>query len=531
MEFFAFMQKFVRFLLLFQKKYAIIKCKAAIKGGVYVSDTKEILEIVLNDEKLLKSRAFRDRVYTDEPILRPASQFIKPQIPPQIKEMKGIAFTPEAYWKTSAWLFYTQGKFMEKYEDSFQYDEDFTKYYPCYRDFTTEQLRGYFSWRTKVKNGKIQKAPLPYVFVYMYELINCIGADTAAECFDIMRHFCNEYSKIDDVILKYSDTWLTDFIVYYDLDTSLAADIDDIKYDLAIITLIHWNEKSECEIFDAIDILSAYQFKKSLYYISEKEDFSKILVRSFKSLSDFYRDKRKNTLCDKLFGNIVECKHNMFSSAIFYDRQPLRNCEYSFNEIHSFSCRKGKWFCKKMYGNRGRNGRLGDIVKAVDSMMRDYTNFRYKIGFEGVSKNTEKIIRSEIEKYFEEIRRKESMKIEIDISKLSSIRSAADKTRDKLIIEETFDDIDEKTTQETKTGVVGNKHIEKDEYLFICSLLYGGDHKKAASDSGKTVSILADSINEKLFDDFGDTVIEFSEEEPIVIDDYTEELKMMFPMS
>ena len=140
-----------------------------------MSDTKEILQQILNDEKLLKSRAFRDRVYTDEPIIRTASQLPRPETPEKIKEMKGLAFTPEAYWKTSAWLFYTQGRFMENFEDVYPYNEDFVKYYPSYRDMSTEQLRGYFSWRTRVRKGKIAKAPAPFVYVYLYELINCIG--------------------------------------------------------------------------------------------------------------------------------------------------------------------------------------------------------------------------------------------------------------------------------------------------------------------------------------------------------------------
>ena len=88
-----------------------------------MSDTKEILHQILNDEKLLNSRAFRDRVYKDEPIIRTAAQLKKSVTPSRIKEMKGIAFTPEAYWKTSAWLFYTQGKLMEDYEDDFTFSE------------------------------------------------------------------------------------------------------------------------------------------------------------------------------------------------------------------------------------------------------------------------------------------------------------------------------------------------------------------------------------------------------------------------
>ena len=38
-------------------------------------------------------------------------------------------------------------------------------------------------------------------------------------------------------------------------------------------------------------------------------------------------------------------------------------------------------------------------------------------------------------------------------------------------------------------------------------------------------SLLADSVNEKLFDIFGDTVLELSGGVPEVIEDYTEELK------
>ena len=128
-----------------------------------MSDAKEILHQILNDEKLLNSRAFRDKVYTDEPIIRTASQIPRPRTPEKIKEMKGLAFTPEAYWKTSAWLFYTQGKFMEDFEDVYDFKEDFVKYFPSYRDMTIEQLRGYFSWRTKVRKGNIEKATATFV--------------------------------------------------------------------------------------------------------------------------------------------------------------------------------------------------------------------------------------------------------------------------------------------------------------------------------------------------------------------------------
>lgn len=493
-----------------------------------MSDAKEILEMILNDEKLLKSRAFRDKVYKDEPIIRTASQLIKPATPSKIKEMKGIAFTPEAYWKTSAWLFYTQGKFMEDYEDDFTYTEDLVKYYPCYRDLSTEQLRGYFSWRTKVRKNIIEKAPLPFVYIYIYELVNCIGYDSPLDCYNTLKEFLDKYSMIDASIKKYTDTWLLDFIVYYDLDPALANELEDIKYDYFLLTLIHWEEKEPSEIFNAISELSSYQIKKSLIYISNSKDIEAIIVRCFISLSRFFKEKRKNSLFYKMFGNMVECSYHMFSSAIFYDRNSLRNCEYTINEIHSYTCKSGKWQCKKYYGNRGRNGHLGDLIKAIDSLVREHIDFKHKISFSGISKSSVKLIIAEIEKYYAEKQRKEAVKIEINLSKLGDIRRSSDIIREKLIVEEDHEEeVIETITETNQTDVIDDTPLDRDEYIFMQALLYGRDYKKAASEHGKMVSILADSINEKLFDSFGDTVIEFSGDTPVIIEDYSDELKTM----
>ena len=496
-----------------------------------MSDVNIIINQVLADKKLVNSKAFRDRVYKDEPIIRTAAQFIKQETPSEIKEMKNIAFTQEAYWKTSAWLFYTQGKFMENYSDSFSYNEDFTKYYPCYRDMTTEQLRGYFSWRTCVRNGIISKAPLPCVFVYIYELINCIGADTPEKCFFKLKGFCCEYKNTDDSISKYIEGWLLDFIVYNGLDSCLADELHEIKFDHDMLTLMNWKEHDNDEIFSAVSALSAYQLQKSLFYISSPDDMKKVVARCFIKLSEFFEEKRKSSLFSRLFGNPVECNHNMFASAIFYDRMPLRSCEYKLSEIHSYTCKNGRWTCRKIYGNRNRNGHLGDIVKAVDSLMREYNNFRHKISFDGVSKAAIKVIQNEIELYYAEKRRKEAVKIEIDISKLGSIRSASDITREKLLVySEEENEEENNIAEETITEELsGDLPLDKNEVAFLRAMLYNGAPSEAAQKCGKMVSILADSVNEKLFDSFGDTVIDFSGDEPVLIEDYTDELKTMIP--
>ena len=496
-----------------------------------MSDTKAILDQILHDEKLLNSKAFRDKIYKDEPILRTASQLKRNETPQKIKDMKNLAFTPEAYWKTSAWLFYTQGCFMADYEDDYPFSEDFVKYYPSYRELTTEQLRGYFSWRTNVRKNIIHKAPLPFVYIYIYELINCIGG-TPDECFYALRNFSREYSSIDDSITRYTDKWLIDMIICYELEPTLADEFADIQYDKKLLTLINWKNCSDDELFDAIYELSSYQLNKSLFYAAYADDMRSVIIRCFRKLSEFFRDNRKNSLAVKLFGNIVECQYHMFASSIFYDRNPLRNCEYSLNEIHSYICKNGKWTCRKYYGNRSRNGHLGDIIKSIDSLMRDKNDFKYKIGFTGVSKTSVKLIQEEIDNFYDEKRRREALKIEIDLSKLGDIRKAADITREKLLVdeEEICEVIEAPQPVQVPDETDGDSPLDCDERMFMAALLYGGSASEAAKKCGKMVTMLADSVNEKLFDIFSDTVIGFSGDEPYIIEDYTYELKEIIPI-
>ena len=497
-----------------------------------MSDVNNIIDNILSDKKLLKSSAFRDKVYKDEPIIITADKLIKNNTPLEIKEMKDIAFSQAAYWKTSAWLFYTQGKFMESYTDNYSYNEDFVKYYPCYRELNVEQLRGYFSWRTQVRIGNTTKAPLPFVFIYIYELINCIGAETPEECFTLLRDFCRGYKDIDDTISRYVDNWLIDFIVYNELDTSLAKDIPEVIYEDYMLILLHWKRHNENEIFSAVSYLSTYQPEKSLFFISCQEDFKNVTVRCIVKLSEFFAEKRKSSLFSRLFGNISECSHNMFSSAIFYDRQPLRNCEYKLNELHTFSCKNGRWSCCKISGSRSRNGRLGDIIKAIDSLLRDYNNFRHKISFDGISKSAIKVIQTEIELYYAEKLRKETVRIEIDLSKLDSIRKASDLTREKLLVDNEEEEEKEIMTipaENSETDTISALPLDKDETIFLKALLYNGNPAEAARKCGKLLSILADSINEKLFNSFGDTVIDFSDDFPVLIEDYIDEIKAMIP--
>ena len=137
------------------------------------------------------------------------------------------------------------------------------------------------------------------------------------------------------------------------------------------------------------------------------------------------------------------------------------------------------------------------------------------------------IIEKEIDAYLDEKKQRAKPRIELDFSKLSGIRQAAAVTRDRLMTDSEREPAEEAcpgpTVQEPSDhGTL----LDGTERAFLTCLLQGGDWRKAAGNV--MPSLLADAINEKLFDRFGDTIIEFDGDAPILVGDYIEELKGIF---
>ena len=131
------------------------------------------------------------------------------------------------------------------------------------------------------------------------------------------------------------------------------------------------------------------------------------------------------------------------------------------------------------------------------------------------------IIRKEINEFLEEKKRNAAPKIEIDMSKLQGIRTASEITGKKLIVDEETEEI----AAPDKPKAVNNTELSDDEFAFMQKMLYGEDYESFLHKKGIMLSVIVDCVNEKLFDLFGDTVIDFNGDVPELIEDYIEELK------
>ena len=490
-----------------------------MKGGERMATREEWLAEI--SEKIRHSSS----VYTDEPILFTANR-MQNYLPERCREMRRLAFQGGRRNMTSAEIFYRQGKFMEDFEDDCPYSGEFVRYFPTYESMSDSQLRGYFTWRARLRHGSVEKTSLSYAYVYVYELLNGIGAADAEDGFRKLRDFREAYRQLDPQIDRYLDVWMRDYVIYHDLDPAFLADVTDAQFDSALIVLRDWREHDDDTLYDAISALSTYQITRSRYCRTEPEKTKTVLCGTFRRLSEYCEKHRKFTLTEGYFGRQFTTPYTMFYSAIVCMRpQPDRT--YVVSNLCSYTCKDGKWSCTRVWGKHGKNADLGAVVRAVDALLRESDAFPYPLKTESIPKYLRKIILGTIEDMREEQRQRASREVHIDLSKLQGIRDAAEVTREKLIVEEeSLPEPEPERPQEMQTteNELGLDDVER---AVLRAILQRRDVGEALRGSGRMLSVVADSVNEKCFDLFGDTVLVFDGETPQVLEDYEEELKGM----
>ncbi len=509
-----------------------------------ISGVKKLISLILSDEKLMNSKSLNSRIYHDEPILTTANRLYG-YIPPEITKMKKIAAGYSSFSQSNEYIFYQQLKLMEDYEDDLPYEGEFNRYFPTYQSMTLQQLRGYFTWRTGVRKGIINKAPLSFAFVYVYELLHGIGSKSPGEGFEALKRFRLEYGKTEGQLDRYISSWMNDYVIYYNLDKDLISESDDLKFDNSLLVLLNYREYDNKAVFSAVKSLSSYNIDNSRFYKEYPDDMKKVICGVFIALSEYFAKNRKNSFCGKLFGRKISCSYYMFGSAVFYDIKKYKEYEYIISDIHKYRCVNGFWTCEKYFGNREKSSELGSILKLTDCFMRQEYSFKYPLKYDKGTKTVTGIINKEIKKFIENKRTSTVTEIIIDVSKLGNIRKAADITRDRLITEEETGNYNPTTfIDEMPENITSGTDIEEDnekpdvseavsvdtgldgiQYKFLQCLLYNKNYDTLINENHIMLSVLADEINEKLFVLFGDTVIEFDGNLPVLIEDYTEELK------
>lgn len=576
-------------------------------------DVKMLIERIMAEARTHQSARFSNKIYADEPILKTGRQ-MQNFLPDQYRKMREISRWQDdpkggaGRWLSEAELFYRQGLLMADFEDDCPYKGTFKSYFPTYNAMSDRQLRGYFTWRAQVRRGNIEETSTSFAFLYLYELICGIGVDDPLDGFDKIKAFWDAYRAFEPGIDRFARVWLQDYAVFHGLDPKLLHDSKTVAFDNALVQLrraardlvpasapsaqapkrhktseptlpLPPDEAREERLMAAINALSTYNLNNSRLDRSHHRDLRHVACAVYVRMARYYDTHRKTGIVASLFGEETAMPYTMFASAVFFAPERHEDCEYRLDPIHIYRCQNGFWECMRIHGSRQKSSKLGEMMRACDQRLRLALDPAHPLKEEKVPKYLAKIIDDEIVAWLSWDAAHQPIKIDIDLSQLGHIRSAAAQTREALLIDEEREDNaledaeatgpgksearpmteaivepvaapmeqdedDEPTISTEQFGVVAPLLAPAptpataapaditsalapaaDNYLRALLEQNAAQAASAVEKSKQSEDMLVDSINETLFDLVGDTVIEFGAAGPQIIEDYEADVR------
>ena len=381
--------------------------------------------------------------------------------------------------------------------------------------------------------------------------------------------------------------WIRDYAVLHDLPAELATSADERAFAQAVATLRTAERAVLCEagargltpkdmpahvptdadVWKAMAALSTYNVERSPFLRNTPQPAAAVGAAAFRALAKHCGKRRKTNLVDGLVGWESNVGWFPFPDLPCTLPKELPSPTYRIDACTRVTTLAGRWFICRGYEHAGKSRDLGRILRAMDRQMREDWDDPRALKPRPLAKYLEKIIVQASAEQRQRELEAESRKIVIDLSKLGDIRAAAATTREALLVDEEIEDepaapapaAPVPTAQPSHAGEKGvapsaatsplaGGTISADapaaqggpddaaggdmpcglnglELEVIARVSEGRGFSDLLGPGRPMASVLVDSINEKLFDELGDTAIEYVDGEPRLVPDYVEDVR------
>jgi hypothetical protein len=463
--------------------------------------------------------------------------------------------------------FHVQGKFMEDYEDDYHWSGHIRCYYPTYHDLRYDQLRGYFSWRTGLRKGECDPgAPKAYAYIYIYELLNGIGVQSPEDSLEKLERFEEEYFvsgygslPLRAEILFSMRRWMRDLAIVKGLPREKVLECMSEQTeaeDHARAVLRNPGAYDDRAVYDALCVFAGDRYTDSVLIKKTGDEGLRLVAgvwrHTITSCSehgiDFFR---------RMFGGLKTERWYPMSGAVWYDQDSSADRVYELNECHRFICSAGKW-TEECYQDKYFNQKpFMAFMHETDRSLRVYLGIGARLKEIEDEAWVKPFVNAVIEEDKQAKIEAKRPKVVIDLDGLDKIRMDADVTRDRLLTDEEKghedqyipEGIDQTYTQDDTDQIVIQNNTEQisihdnteeisiqdvavpessiipAEYMdIIMELIAGHSVKEMIKAKFGMPEIYADSINEALYDEIGDNVVECVDDDLVLIEDYIDDL-------
>ena len=469
-------------------------------------------------------------------------------------------------------IFYKQGMFMKDFEDYYEETAEYKQYFPYYQMMGYRQLRTYFTWRTQVRKGIVEKTSLSYAYLYLYELLNNIGVSDSQDGLDKLLFFWKEFRVFEPSIDKYVIRWLKDYHIYYDLAQTFREFMQENE-----LTEYYPEYADHEDKFDLFCAISKYDIRKSGFFT---EDRATLIRKCF----DFTLDKL--TMIFLAHGIELEsviffptgspAVWSPFRGALFFPWMKQRDRRVVFSTREVYICSQNRWTYQTALTTKSGRQLVGYLLKQMESVLRQAVNYKYKITagigvlhpatlkiMEDAGISLEKSVTDAVKAFYREATK---TVVTVDKGALAKIRREALETQEKLLVPEVpspdlqeflmsdsmtktetlHEDLRPKMTHVSLTesedthGLHDAMPLEPEppspfedlrfaltrtEQEALVFILHGDiDFRQFADDHNIMPEVLADDINEKAVDTVGDSLLDDAFR---IYDDYLEQVREM----
>lgn len=492
----------------------------------------------------------------------------KDSVPEAIRQMIHLYEYKDSSFRAKCWNFYRQGKFMEHYTDEAPWDGEFQHYFPTYHDLNVPQLRGYFTWRTHARRGDWRNISTSLAYIYVYELLNGIGADSVTDSLAKMQAFEAGFLNAgygDEGLRKNLHRWMLELAIVHMLPAETVLPlipISLIENDEKLNILHAPENRTDEEVFQAMNHFMNRDLRESPVFLNDNH-------RGMHLFAEVWRTAlaKSRYLGEDLFANCFSPKKVYpwypLANAVYWELRTLPNFTFEVDAARRYIFQDGSWFEEKYEELFFDKKRFYQLVHTADGMFRRYLKtgryLKENVSGAWAALYAEMVIEAD-RKAQEEAARP---KITIDLSGLDQIRRDALVTRDSLLTADEMEVADaslgadafQRPTNETAfPGADASKRLigadtserlvaetasqpsvpetapdfpSSDlpfDTLILQTLLQGNDATPLIRANRLMPSIVADRLNEAFYDDIGDNIIELDGDRLTLVEDYREDL-------
>lgn len=449
--------------------------------------------------------------------------------------------------------FYQQAESMKDFEGIPCEEVHWTNYWvtvPTYAKMNRKQLQWYFYWRARVRQGELPPADIEFVYLYAFELLNQIGVQDADDGMQRLVSLYHNYGRVYGICDRYLFVWIHDYILYYGLDMEYLRSFVAGEKDMDTFRMEEIAVALETDRWDGflglVEDISSYHFEKSRFYREKASWLEEAFRYVVRDIRGYFQDKSQS-LTEKFIGKPYPANWTPFGNAPVLLPSEPDTVKIYVNRCESYRWKRGRWMGWRYYDADERF--VGQIIRETERILRQLTGYPYQLkATEGLSTEIAGIIQKSVETYCLEWDRMDLYKrlksaakakkkeekqqrppVVVDPAKFQSIREAADKIQEKLVVEEEEEEMP--APQGAPASPVDMEPTSTEtcfterETAILKRVLEGEDLSALAKEIGVMPQVLAEEINEKAIQWLGDTVLEEVNGVFRILEDYVDDVR------